>query len=242
MIVGAAVGLIVVLATRNDAAQTVTSSEKWSAWAPTTTGTRAVRDIARHVSPSYRQANGRQLVGAVAGPMIVRFTEGTKPVSALLISSGISGRVAEHIDVTFPNAGVSYTLCGRLAQCQPSANPTVAEQVLLQREALELALYTFHYLPESDHVVVFLPPRPGVQQTDPRYDRAIYVPREALSDQLRSPLAATMQTPKSGIAPETLSQADGNTVLGILAGHMFHWAYQQSPDNSVLLVLSPIEP
>jgi hypothetical protein len=242
-IVGAAVGLGVVLATRDDnKATNALPGARWSRWVPSASGTLGAREIARHVSPSYRLANGRQLAAVAAGPMQLRTAQGTVPVSALLISSGIAGRVKERIDVTFPGSGVFYTQCGRLEGCQPSANPTVAEQVLLQREALELALYTFRYLPDADAVIDFLPPRPGVDQNDPRYRRAIYFPREAFAKKLETPLENTVPSVKDGISPNSLSADDVNRVLGILAGHTFHYAYQQAPDSSALLVLTPIEP
>jgi hypothetical protein len=242
-IVGAAVGLLVVLTTgHDDQTGQVSPGSRWSSWAPTATGTLGVRQIARHVSPSYRLSNGRQLAAVSAGPMQVRLVQGPVPVTGLLISSGISGRLQERVDVTFPDAGVFYTQCGRIEGCQPSAKPTVAEQVLLQRQALELALYTFRYLPDTDAVIDFLPPRPGVDQSDPRYHRAIYFPRSALANELQAPLRNTTPSVKGGISPSSLSSDDANRVLGIIAGHTFHYAYQQAPDSSALLQLTPIEP
>jgi hypothetical protein len=242
-IVGAAVGLLVVLTTgHDDKAGKVLPGSRWSSWAPSATGTLGVRQIARHVSPAYRLSNGRQLAAVTAGPMQVRPAQGPVPVTGLLISSGISGRLQERIDVTFPDAGVFYAQCGRIGGCQPSTRPTVAEQVLLQREALELALYTFRYLPDADTVIDFLPPRPGVDQSDPRYHRAIYLPRTALTKELRTPLRNTLPLVKGGISPDSLSRSDADKVLGILAGHTFHYAYQQAPDSSALLQLTPIEP
>ena len=49
VIVGAAVGLIVVLATRDTTHRQV--ADTWSTWKPATTGTEGVREIARHVEP-----------------------------------------------------------------------------------------------------------------------------------------------------------------------------------------------
>lgn len=240
VIVGAAVGLIVVLATRDDTTHRQ-ATDTWSTWRPATTGTEGVREIARHVSPTYRLANGHQLVGVVAGPMQIPSTTRAVPVSALLISSGTAGRTAERVDITFPNAGVFFQLCGRAAACQIEGTATVRRGQLLLREVLELALYTFHYLPEADNVVAFLPPAPGVPQSDPRYQRVIYLPREALADQLRSPLDATIPQ-KPSIMPEQLTTRSANAIVGALAGRLYHYDFQQAPDNSVLLELSPIEP
>lgn len=240
-IVGAAVGLIVVLATRNDTSQKEASTSAWSAWKPETTGTLGVREIARHVAPTYQLANGHQLTGVVAGPMQIPSTSRPVPVSALLISSGAAGVAEERIGVTFPQAGVFFQLCGRAPGCQIEGTATVRRGELLLREVLELALYTFHYLPETDNIVAFLPPAPGVQENDPRYHRAIYLPREALADQLRSPLEATIPQKRS-VTPEQLTTREANSIVGTLAGRLYHYDFQQAADNSVLVVLSPIEP
>ena len=106
---------------------------------------------------------------------------------------------------------------------------------------LELGLYTFHYLPEADNVVAFLPPAPGVPQNDPRYQRAIYLPREALTDELRLPLDSTIPQ-KPSTTPEQLTTREANSIVGALAGRLYHYDFQQAADNSVLLQLSPIEP
>lgn len=98
------------------------------------------------------------------------------------------------------------------------------------------------YLPDADSVVDFLPPSPGVDQADPRYHRAIYLPRSALAGELGTPLGRTVPSVRGGISPEILSRDEVNRVLGMLAGHTFHYAYQQAPDSSALLQLTPIEP
>lgn len=243
-IVGAAVGLAIVFTTDHSdtTAGNPIAGRAWSSWAPASTGTLGVREIARHVAPTYRQTNDRQLVGVTAGPMQIRAEQGPVPVTALLISSGIAGRTRERVDVAFPAAGVFFAQCGRIAECQPSAKPTVGEELLLLRQALELSLYTFRYLPETDAVVVFLPPAPGVDQTDPAYHRAVYLPRAAVSTELEIPLKATIPTVEGGISSNSFSRRDADHVLGIVAGHLFHYAYQQAPDSSVFMTLTPIEP
>jgi hypothetical protein len=240
-VVGAAVGLVVVFATRDHHRAAAPDGPAWASWRPQTGGTLGVREIARHVGPQYHLANGHQLVSIVAGPMIYPTVGGAVPVSAILVSSGQAGVRQERVGVTFPQAGVFYQTCGSQAACQIEGTATTERGVLLLREVLELALYTFHDIPEADNVVVFLPPAPGVPQNDPRYRRAIYLPREALSAQLSAPLAATLPGRASGFTPETFTQAERNRVLGILAGHLFHFDFQQGADSSALLQLSPID-
>ena len=240
-IVGAAVGLVVVFATRDNHQHSAVAGPTWATWQPKTTGTLGVREIARYVAPRYHLANGHQLVSVIAGPMIFPTTAGSVPISAILVSSGKAGLQQERVGITFPQAGVFYQMCGSQPQCQIEGTATTARGELLLREVVELALYTFHDIPEADNVVAFLPPAPGVPQTDPRYRRAIYLPREALLGELSAPLSKTLPGVKSGVTPNTLSRADRDAVLSILAGHLFHFDFQQAADSSALLQLSPIE-
>jgi hypothetical protein len=240
-LVGASVGLVVVFASRGSDSNNQASGPAFSSWKPQSTGTLGVREIARFVGPQYHLANGHQLVSVIAGPMYYPTAGGPVPVSAILISSGKSGVAQERVGVTFPTAGVFYQMCGAATQCQIEGSPSPARGVLLLREVVELALYTFHNMPEADNVVAFLPPAAGVAQNDPRYRRAIYLPRQALLPQLSQPLARTLPRSPDGYTPISLSQADRNHVLGILAGRLFHFDFQQAPDSSALLQLTPLE-
>ena len=54
-----------------------------------------------------------------------------------------------------------YNLCGLGTSCAIAAGtPSLAGELLLRREALELALYTFRYIHGVDSVVAILPPVP----------------------------------------------------------------------------------
>ena len=240
-LVGVSVGLVVVFASRGGDSTNQAAGPAWSSWKPQATGTLGVREIARFVGPQYHLANGHQLVSVIAGPMYYPTAQGPVPVSAILISSGKSGVSQERVGVTFPTAGVFYQMCGAAAQCQIEGTASPARGTLLLREVVELALYTFHNMPEADNVVAFLPPATGVPQTDPRYRRAIYLPRQALLPQLSQPFARTLPGNPDGYTTASLSQADRNNVLSILAGRLFHFDFQQAPDSSALLQLSPIE-
>lgn len=239
VLVGTAGGLSVVLATNGGDNKEVV--EPWSAWQPATTGTLGVREIARHVGVRYQLNNGQQLVSVVAGPMQIPLAQGPVPVSALLIGSGKAGSVQQRVEVEFPQAGVFFQLCGRTANCQIPGASTIRRGQLLFREVLELALYTYHYLPQADNIVTFLPPKPGVQQSDPRYRRAIYLPRQALVTALAAPLDRTLPPGKAPLSPRSLSAREGNAINGFVAGRLFHYDFQQAADNSVLVYLSPIE-
>ena len=55
-----------------------------------------------------------------------------------------------------------YILCGDGPHCAINeGKPSVARGTVLRREALELALYSFRYLDNTDSVVAFFPPQKG---------------------------------------------------------------------------------
>jgi hypothetical protein len=236
-IVGAAVGLIVVLATRDEGHSKPVA---WSSWAPQTTGTLGVREIARKVSGEYHLENGALFTSVIAGPMSIESGQGPIPVSAILVRSGTAGVAEERIDIAFPDAGVFFQLVGTGEGRAIPGAATKARGQLVRREAVELALYTFHYMPQADYVLAFLPPPAGVSQQSPLFNRAVFLPRTALRDQLAVPLDQALPGGVAKMTPSSLPAAQGNAIDGITAGRVFHYDFQQAADNSVLVVLSPI--
>jgi hypothetical protein len=237
-IVGAAVGLLVVFATGDDSHKATT--RPWSAWAPQTTGTLGVREIARHVSSQYHLENGALLTSVIAGPTQIESSQGPIPVSAILVRSGKAGLRQERIGIAFPEAGVFYQLVGTGQNRTIPGQSTVARGELVRREALELALYTFHYLPQADYVLAFMPPPTGVSQQSPLFNRVVFLPRTELAGELQRPLKDTLTPGEAKITPSTLTPAQSNEIEALTAGRVFHWDFQQAVDQSALLVLSPV--
>jgi hypothetical protein len=236
-IVGAAVGLVVVLATRDDGHQ---QTQVWSSWAPHTTGTLGAREIARHVSTQYHLENGSLFTSVVAGPMEIESSQGPIPVSAILISSGKAGVRQERIDIAFPEAGVFYQLVGSGQNRSIPGQATLSRGQLVRREALELALYTFHYMPQADYVLAFMPPPAGVSPQSPLFNRAVLLPRDGLGQELRMPLKAALPPGEVKMTPSRLTSAQANAIEAITAGRVFRYDFQQAADQSVLVVLSPV--
>src|SRR5206468_6945713 len=65
-LVGAAVGLFVVFVGHQSSSTPTPRGQAWSTFHPERSGELAAKEIARHVSPQYRLANGRQILDAVA--------------------------------------------------------------------------------------------------------------------------------------------------------------------------------
>jgi hypothetical protein len=127
-------------------------AKNWSSWQPEeTTITAGPADIAAHIAPKYRNDDGKQLVNVTGGPLQV---QGIKLDDVMLRSP--NGDIHE-----FGGNAVMYTLSGLgPAGSITGGTPSTQRHRLVRREALELALYTFRYMPNVDEVVTELPPAP----------------------------------------------------------------------------------
>jgi hypothetical protein len=116
---------------------------------------------------------------------------------------------------------------------------------VIQREALELALYSFRYLPDVDMVVTLLPPAPPSDdaatasncQLDPTgtgcpQQRAVFYRPGDLKQQLQVPLGVTV--PAKAPTPDTLDATEAKQIDSLTLSNLFLWSLQP---NSGLLVL-----
>jgi hypothetical protein len=145
----AAVALAIGLALGH-ASQKPARAVPWSSWQPISGSGDPAAQIAKHVGAQYRLPDGRQLLKVTGGPQSI----GGQPVVLALRTSGSE-------PTSLPNDGVFYQLCGGGSDCSISGGKATVERgLLVRREALELALYTFHYLDGASQVVVTFPPPP----------------------------------------------------------------------------------
>jgi hypothetical protein len=124
----------------------------WSAWHPSDEGADPAQQIADYVAPQYRMEDGKQLLQVSGGPPVFKGQQLTLGV----VHSGQTPAALE-------GNSVLYQLCGEGTNCAIKAGkPSTQRGLLVSREALELALYTFRYVSEVDQGVVMLPPpHPG---------------------------------------------------------------------------------
>jgi hypothetical protein len=152
----------------------------WSSWQPAASGKSPPTQIAEHVGREYRMPDGAQLALATGGAMQI---QGLPLYPALRGTNG-------DIEVV-EGDGVLFRLCGLGPQCTiPKSKPSQERHLLLRREALELALYSFRYL-DADYAVVFLPPAFAPNSDEP-VSQALYVPRDEVKAALGKPLNATL--------------------------------------------------
>ena len=230
-ILGAAVGLIVVLAANGSKS----SGPAWSVWKPTDSSVQSLDQIAKYVGPEYALPSGRQLVGILSSPPLVQGTDQTVPVRAIAVTSGLPGRSRN--DAQFFSAGSAWAfhLCGFGKNCAISEGKASIERgQLLRREALELALYTFKYAKSVDSLVTFMPPALGGQPK-----AVLFFRRRDLKDALKVPLAQTLPPPRTRLLAGRMSANDLETVRQYADPHVYSFQFQQLADGSAILVLQP---
>jgi hypothetical protein len=123
----------------------------WSSWRPLESSTARTSDIGVHVGATYHGANGSEYTYVVAEPP--QWEGGS------IVATVISGEVGSPDILTpTPDSNTAmFTLCGPQQQCTLDHAPSRNDLIYLRREALELALYTFHYVPVVANVIVLLP-------------------------------------------------------------------------------------
>jgi hypothetical protein len=194
----------------------------WSDWKPTASGEGALKQIADHIAPNYRLPDGQELVLAQGGPLQIAGL----PVKIVLRPTPTEAKLSD-------GKGALYVLSGLGAKGAISTGkPSVERMVLLRREALELALYTFRYVSDVKQVVVILPPKP---KKDP--SAAMFFRRGDVNSQLTRPLRFTLPSP-----PPTIRALHAGATRDYLdrltTPKSFFFDIEQAQDASLLLILA----
>src|SRR4051794_8493820 len=194
----------------------------WAPWHPNAgDGLAAVNQIADHVGRRYTLPSGHELVAVRGGPLeLARL-----PVTIALEQQG-DYKVLDQ-------KGVLFNLCGLGKNCSiKEGKPSFARHLVLRRESLELALYTFRYIKNIDQVVVILPPAPGDKPSE-----AMFYRRGDVGASLDRPLAATLPGPVP--IPPDVPKAEQIFLNQLTANNLFAYAPQEGGDAHIYLVLSP---
>ena len=243
LFLGALIGIAIATLAVGAAVYVGTSSgngapDGWSSWKPDTSdGVDAAHEIAAHVGRKYRLSDGNQIVGVEGGPLEVF----NVPLEVALRTAPQGG------NIDFINGrGLMYTLNGLGPHGSVrGGKPSEARHLLLRREALELALYTFRYVKNVDLVVALLPPKPPAKvknkdgttttSTADSPTQALFFRPGDLEPQLEIPLDATIpaKTPR----PETIPPAESRRIDALTRGNLFLASFQQGQDQKAFLVL-----
>jgi hypothetical protein len=199
----------------------------WSSWHPTAVGGNPAQQIADHVGHQYRLPSGHELVTVNGGPL----QQSGVPINVVVRSDPQNGG-----DITIISGnGLLFQLCGVGTRCSiDEGKPSRVRHLLLQREALELALYSFRYIAGVGSVTVILPPPPGKSPGE----AMLFRPHD-LSASLHRPLAATL-TPTPETPNSFKSSPDAPLVVSLTMPTLYNMSVTPDVQNSTLqLVLSP---
>lgn len=234
VIAGAGVGALLVLVGRGSPAP----AAAWASWEPTGSVERRLAQIGDHVGDQYRLPSGKPLVAVTysGAPQVTGPDGSSFQVRAIAVRPDATGGKAEPdaIDTVDASHTVMYTLCGLGTSCSiAEGKPSIARGQLLRREALELALYSFHYLNGVDSTLVLLPPR-----ADGKAATAVFLERGDLRQELRRPLEDSLTAPLTPGVGEI--QADEQRLIEhATRSRLYEYSYLQAQDGSPVMVLDP---
>ena len=265
VVIGVVAAAIAVVTAHN--AQNAGPLPSWSEWSPPDSGMQGARDIADHLAPFYRINQTDQLdaitVLNVANPSTVASSTSGTPPDQIQVALKQEGASANNSVVSLLGGRtVAYNLCGlgtnsnscTIGEGTPSAN----RLLLLRREALELSLYTFRYLPFVENVIAILPPGYTQQAstlsptppssstpTTQPLDLAVLFDRQELQPFTQQPLVQTLplKYPPSVAELSLWRQTSDAAIVDQLTAHaIFTDQFQHAQDGSYLLVLNPLPP
>ncbi len=220
----------------------------WSAWSPSDGGQQGAQDIADYIAPYYRATPADQL----AVVTVLDLNNPNSPLQVVVPSNGSSGSL-----VPLPaKSTIVYNLCGTgTGNCAIGAGtPSAARLLLLRREALELALYTFKYISGVQTVVTILPPgrtatgctgicpKPQSAATTRPVDLALAFDRQELGPWLSRPLRQTLPEEIPPTVAQMPSAPEAELVSVITAHGLFAERVETAQDGSNVIVLSQLPP
>jgi hypothetical protein len=207
------------------------ASASWSAWKPKSSDPESmIKEIADFVGKEYRlKTGGGQLVGVVASRPAVQNIE----IKAIAVRSAPGSN--SNISIVGAEKTEMFILCGLGSQCSiAKGKATTARGRVLRRESLELALYTFKYVPGVESIVAFLPPKPG---SNPTY--TLFLRKSDLTKELKMPLRRTL-TRLTAPTPTTTDPRETPVIDRLTLPSLFQYSLTQAQDGSAVLVLDPL--
>jgi hypothetical protein len=218
------------------------SERAWSAWQPSGEGESQIWQIADHVGGSYRASNGELAARILAGPPTFNTADDQGRTLRLPLEGVlVKGRASDESDsraVLFSGDSVMYALCGTGTACQPGNALLQVDEIgtKYEREALELALYTFKYVDGVNSVMVFLPPFPqrNAQGQVEQVRTLVYLERSQVDFQLDRPLKETLRA-TNGLE---FSNIERNDIVQLVHPRLYTFEPEQAPNGAWILSLT----
>jgi hypothetical protein len=194
---------------------------RWSSFKPSGDRLQRAQSIADYVAPGYKLDDQQQMVvvsarDAGVGSQAIQFV-------------AVPGR--DQYDIINGTQTVAYEMCGLGEHCSIAAGtPSTDRDRLLRREALEIALYTFKYVGDTDAVVVFMPPPPGDATS-----WALLFRKQDYRPELGHPITKTLPEPAPD--PSSLASSSQRDIVEQLTSRT-RYAYKvQDVNGAPVLVL-----
>ena len=225
----AAVGAFIILVVRPGHKPT----PPWSAWAPPrASNTAMIQEISNHVAGEYHlTATGGELVAVV--PRSASVTSGTTNIAikAVAIRRVPQSNAGIAIDYNPPEM---YQLCGLGENCSiASGTPTTTRGRLVRREALEIALYTFKFVPKIESIAAFMPPPPGQTATE-----LLYFQKNEVQPELKHPLSSTLSASPTPL-PTDPDLNEAATIDRLTLPYLYTYQLQALQGGGAALILDP---
>jgi hypothetical protein len=246
--VGSLAAAVALSSSGRHGAAKASSGIAWSAWRPTSTGLAGAQEIANYLAPYYRATPASQL----AVVTVVNLNNPAAPVQ-VVVPVGSTGAL-----LPLPaNGTIVYNLCGEgSSNCSIGVGtPSANRLLLLRREALELALYTFKYITGVQAVVAILPPgytvppctgvcaKSHVKPAAKPVDLAVAFARGELSYWLSQPLRAALPESLPPTVSEMAKSREAELVSVLTAHGMYSETTATGQDGSTVITLNgPLQP
>jgi len=234
IVAGAGVGTLLILVGRGSPAP----APAWSAWEPSGTAEQRAAQIAEHVSNPYRLPSGNALVAVTYQGPPIGTLDGTtaQSVRAIAVRPDTTAGRADASDIATVDARntVQFSLCGLAKNCSILGKPSAEREQLLRREALELALYSFHYVDGIDSTLILLPRRADGQEAT-----AIFLTKDDLRRELGQPLEQTLTAPLAPGVGEIAADEQA-AINRATKSRLFEYGWLQSQDGTLVMVLAPV--
>jgi hypothetical protein len=205
----------------------------WSSWRPNSGNVaKRTQEIADHVSSEYRMnAAGTPLVAVLSSTPELTQNAKVSTVSTIAIRTTPQSQSFSRIFST--STTYQDQFCGLGTYCSiKGGKPTAVRARLVRREALEIALYTFKYVPQVGSLIAYMPPPPGQVPST-----LLLLERSDFKTQLSQPLAKTLPlaTPPLPSAPDT---AEAARIDKLTLPLQYTFQYETIAGGTVALILA----
>ncbi|MGI9658443.1 MAG: hypothetical protein ACR2OD_06000 [Gaiellaceae bacterium] len=207
-----------------------TDARPWSAFQPAGEEIAAAQEIAAFVESRYLAEDGTPLVDVSADWLNLQ----SSPIEFVSIEQpDLNGRSDQLLLPVGEASSIRFGLCGEGEKCAITKGEASPERLrYLSRASLELALYSFRYMPQVDSVVAYLPPPVG---TEPTW--ALFFQRSDVAALLDAPIDDLL-APAVPVSAADLAGAEAELVDELTVPVRFAYEFWETQEGETVLGLA----